>query len=195
MAANLHIEFDPDLHAYHVNGERWPSVTQVLDLAGEYAMIPRDVLARAAEFGTNVHTGCHLLDMGTLDWNTVDPALVGHLRSYERFLAESGAVVLASEVRLAHPTLKYAGTLDKLMLIDGVGSLVDIKSGSVVPRTVGMQTAAYAEACEGVKVRRRYALHLRADGYRLIPQKGIGDMTMFLSFLNVWKFINRMGDR
>jgi len=73
--------------------------------------------------------------------------------------------------------------------------VIDIKSTSVLPRTVGPQTAAYEaayyETTGGERTDRRYCLHLKPDGYNLVPLKdgaGIQDLTLFVSALNVHRW-------
>ncbi|HZO11964.1 MAG TPA: hypothetical protein VFB62_01860, partial [Polyangiaceae bacterium] len=170
LAADL--QFDAVEHRYTVAGERWPSVTEVLDPLLELDGIPRAVLKAAAAFGTHVHMACDLFDKGVLDEPALDPHLAPYLAAWKIFLRDTGAVVDASEVRVAHEKLRYAGTLDKAMHWKKRGRVrsvqLDIKSGEV-PRTVGPQTAAYAQA-HPFKFDERYVLQLRGDAsYRLTP--------------------------
>ena len=184
------LQFDEAAHAYTVGGVRWPSVTQVLDPINELDGIPRHVLDAAAAFGTNVHAACHLHNQGTLDEAALDPALAPYVEAWRRFLSDTGAIVIASEVRVAHPTLRYAGTLDTIAKIGGVRELVDIKSTAQIPRTVGPQTAAYAEARTEPRLRRR-VVQLRGDGsYVARRLDNRADFNTFVSCLNIWRFRN-----
>lgn len=192
------LTFDEASHTYRVGGAVWPSVTQVLDPLNTLDGIPWAVLEAAREFGTHVHQSCHLANVGTLDEDALDPALRPYLDGWRRFLRETGATVVHSELRVAHPTLRYAGTLDAVvrwprLLADTV---VDIKSGAV-PRTVGPQTAAYREAYTAVHGARslspvRYCVQLVGDGeYRLTKLTDPGDFNLFRSALNIHHWRNR----
>ncbi len=196
------LTFEASSHTYTLEGRRLPSVTQVLEAAlHEMAEIPEHLVKAAGEFGQHVHAACDLLDRNELDHEALDARLVPYVGAYSQFLLESRALVLASELRVHHPKLGYAGTLDRKVLFpDRAGhykrlpSVLDLKSASVVPRSVGPQTAAYREAdrASGNQVDDiRYCLHLRADGtYRLHRLEGPTDFVIFQSCLNVWSFKN-----
>ena len=185
------LEFDPDAHVYRLNGETLPGVTQCLEPYTGLEFVNWELLRRAAEFGTHVHAACHLFNEERLDWSSLDPPLVPYVQAWERFLDESGAVVVHSELRVASRRWKYAGTLDTIADWRRRRSLIDIKSGAV-PRTVGPQTAAYAEAFQemtGRRVERRYCVQLKANGtYRLVPLEEAADFSIFMSALNIHRW-------
>lgn len=185
------LQFDEASHTYRVSGEVWPSVTQVLDPLQMLEGIPRDILEAAAAFGTNVHAACHLDNMGALDEARLDERLRPYVEAWRKFQADTGAVILSSEQRVVHTRLRYAGTLDTICTIGSSRELVDIKSTAAIPRTVGPQTAAYAEALGEPRIKRR-VVQLRRDGtYRTERLTGRSDFNLFLSALNVHNFLNR----
>ena len=189
LAADL--QFDAETHRYTVGSERLPSVTEVLDPLLELDGIPKHVLKAAAEFGTHVHMATDLFDKGVLDEPALDPHLAPYLAAWKIFLRDTRAVVDASEVRVVHAKLRYAGTFDKAVHWKKRGvlrtALIDIKSGEV-PRTVGPQTAAYAEA-HPFKFAERYCLQLRGDAtYRLTRLTDPTDWSIFLSALNLHRW-------
>lgn len=185
------LEFIEDSHTYLLAGRRVPSVTEVLSLVESYANVPQDVLEAAARFGRHVHQACDMYDRGELDMTMLDPALAPCVKAYADFLRSSGAVVIASEQPVVHEELGYAGTPDKVVVMNGRVSVPDIKCTAVVPYTVGAQTAAYAKAYKqmhGGAEPSRFCLHLRHDGtWRLIQRKDMGDWSDFVSCLNVYK--------
>lgn len=187
------IAFSEARHEYRVNGRVVPSVTQVLSLLQDFGAVPAEVLARAAEFGSHVHQAVHLWNERQLDEGALDPALAPYLADWKAFLADTGAEVNQSELRLAHPILGYAGTLDSIVGMKGKNVLVDVKTG-VVPRTVGPQTAAYAELVQvrhkSFRVQRRLCVQLTGEGYRLHPCNDPADLAVFVSALNCWRFRN-----
>lgn len=183
-------------HVYRLDGKVVPGVTQVLNLISELEGIPRAVLAAAAEFGNHVHQATDLFDRCALDRSALDPKLVPYVNAWERFLDDSRCVILSSEAFVFHPVLRYAGQRDRRVLFpDSVGPhVLDIKTSEVVPRTVGPQTAAYRECdlSQGAQVaQRRYCVHLKGDGtYRLHRLENKADFSIFLSCLNIWKFLH-----
>jgi hypothetical protein len=188
------IGFDETRHEYKVGGRNIPSVTQVLSILQDFGDVPADVLARAAEFGSHVHEACALDNTGQLDEDALDPALLPYLAQWRRFLADIGGAVLASEKRVYHPGLNYAGTLDALVRIRGKVAVVDIKTG-IVPRTVGPQLAAYQAAYFASDenehaIRRRLCVQISGDDYRVHDCKNPADWSVFQSCLNVWRFKN-----
>lgn len=186
------IEFDKATHTYMVDGRRVPSVTQVLAPLEDYSMVPPDVLEAARLFGQHVHEACDLYNRGELDWTALDPALVPYVGAWRQFIEDTGAVVIASETRVAHAALGYAGTPDCVLAWGARTVVPDIKSTSVVPRTVGAQTAAYAKAyhsTHGGNAPSRYCIQLRPDGtYKTHPRRDPGDWSLFVSALNIHKF-------
>src|SRR5262245_51508384 len=120
----MKFEVDRDRHIYTLDGKRVPSVTTVLNLvtADELARIPPKTLEAARVFGTNVHAAVDLFNRGQLDEDTLDAPLVPYLDGWKKFLAESGAVVIASELAVYHPILRYAGTED--VVLDWGGRIV-----------------------------------------------------------------------
>lgn len=185
------IEFDPVEHAYTVEGRRVPSVTQILSVLDNWEWVPREAMELAAQFGTHVHEAAALLVRDQLDWDSLDDALVLPMRGLQKFLDESGAVVVQSEQRVYHPGLRYAGTLDVTLHWRGGMALADFKTGSAPPRSVGPQTWAYAEALAamgGPKIKRRYCIRLLGGDYKVDKLDDPRDGAIFTSCLNIYRF-------
>jgi hypothetical protein len=186
--------FDAEQHAYTLDGRSVPGVTQILGLLEDFEGVPWHLLEAARKFGQHVHAACALMVRDELDWGALDSALVPYVEAAKRFIEESGVVVRASELRVAHPALRYAGTLDLLGELRGL-CLFDFKSG-VFPRSVGPQTAAYAAAYQqetGIRVARRYCVQLNPalpNGYKVHALTNSADWNIFLSCLNIWNFKN-----
>lgn len=182
---NAVLGFDPATHRYTVNGQVWPSVTQILEIYDLYRGVPRNVLDAAAAFGNAVHEACHLDNQGRLDNASLDRYLQPYVQAWRAWQADTNAVIVASELRVVNHRLTYCGTLDAIARIGGVEHLVDIKTSVEIPPTVGAQTAAYAEARGTPRIRRR-VVQLRADGtYRSERLSDSADWNRFLSARNV----------
>lgn len=155
-------------HEYRYNGQRVPSVTQVLDATVvDLSMVDPDVLKAAQALGTAVHKVCEYHDLGTLDEASVHEKLQPYLQAYRKFLAECRPHWRLVERRVYHKAMGFAGTLDREGDLMGAAAILDIKSG-IQHFAVGLQTSAYAEglACEEPQRirRRRFGLYLKDDG-------------------------------
>lgn len=182
------LEFIEDTHTYLLEGKELPSVTRCTGLLCDYGSVPADVLRAACEFGTNVHKATELWDQGDLDEDALDPALEPWLEGWKKFLSESGFHVRNIESRVHSKKYGYAGTLDRDGILNGKMVILDIKTPTVVNPSTGPQTAAYQQAVEemtGEKIKGRYAVQLKANGYKLISYTDKNDFNTFLSCLNV----------
>lgn len=145
---------------------------------------------KAAQTGSDVHELCERIGRG--EDPRVHPDLVGFTDTYKRFIREFEVGFMEIEATAWSDTHNYAGTLDSIVIIDGETVILDIKTGaSGVWPDVALQLCAYARAdCllapNGERrplpqIDAAAALHLRPDGYSLIPIR-IGD-DVFETFL------------
>lgn len=195
----MKISFHAPTHTYDIDGVRVPSVTQVLAPQNDWSMVPAWQLEAAAALGRDVHTAVNLLARGVLDWESLDDALVPYVRGAERFLRESGGVVIAAEQVVGSKSLGVAGTLDLMMTWDNWLYLIDWKVSAAVPSTVGAQLAAYLQLYvetynNGRRLRRarRLCVRLGHDSYSTQRMDELnGDFQLFLSCLNTFKHRER----
>ena len=64
------VVFEPEHHTYNLNGKLLSGVTAIVKwlFPDTYKDIPEDVLMRAADYGTLIHSKCELADsMGIVD--------------------------------------------------------------------------------------------------------------------------------
>jgi ATP-dependent exoDNAse (exonuclease V) beta subunit len=194
---NSVVDFDKAAHRYSLSGRSIPSVTQILGSYTDLSRVSPDVLKRAQEFGTAVHTMTELHDLNRLDESSLDPALRPYLDAWIQFRGITGFCPLVVEERLycKKHGFEIAGTLDRVGDLRGELVLIDIKSGSSVFPTTALQTAAYAEAYRsttGSRIRRRFACRLDAGSFELIEFKDRSDWSTFLSMLQIhnWRMKN-----
>lgn len=136
-----------------------------------------------------MHFACQLHDEDDLDESSIEDDVAPYLAAYRRFLAETRASVIANERRVFDPIYRYAGTLDRVMAIDGARWLVDLKTSIATPIITGPQTAGYLRALADPTVTRRAALRLRPDGtYRLDALNDPNDWSVFLSALTLHRY-------
>jgi hypothetical protein len=143
--------------------------------------IPWEQRDSAAVRGTEVHHLAEKLSKG--DEVDVPDHLAGHVESCVRFLDEWRPAPVVTEVSVASRRWRYAGTLDLVAdLPDGRRALMDYKTSAsgIWPETA-LQLSAYRHAdfflgedgseipMSVLDINCAYAVHLRADGYDVIP--------------------------
>lgn len=181
--------FYEDGHRYNLDGRAVPSVTDVIRdnrLGGDFSHVAPDVLDRARQLGSAVHVALHYHDEGTLDEATVDPAVAPFLTAWRRFRAERQVAVVEMERRFADSMRRFAGTLDRILVVDGRRVVADIKTGAV--DGADYQTAAYAHlAGEPLSVR-RWAVQLHPERpvpYTVHPYRNLADWRIFRAALEL----------
>lgn len=181
------IEFDAEKHEYTWEGQKIPSVSDILaPLSAErYAEINPAVLQQAAARGTAVHEICEAMDYG-LD-PEIEPGLEGYAQAYSDFLRDYSPKWELIEQIVSYETIlgeapAYCGTVDRYGTIDGNPAILDIKTYASLNTdsmiSASCQTALYRAAIlssvpiedlHKAEETRRYLLHLKKDGsYRLV---------------------------
>ena len=163
------VVFDEATHCYTVDGEELPSVTHIcrflsVDVTAKASPWLRDI---AADRGSRVHAYTVVLDYGE-EPEDIDPDCEGYVLAYRRFLKDYKPEWAGIETVMGSVKLGYAGTCDRYGTVNGVSTVVDIKTGSTLNKVAVnsqlegydyllMETKQfYPEAC--------CVLHLRKDG-------------------------------
>lgn len=155
-------------HVYEVDGQRIPSVSEIMRFASRevYAGIDQWRLDNAADRGTRVHDATLAIDeSGSAD---VDADIAPYIEAYVGFLKKFHPRYIASELALADTRRWFAGRLDRCAIINRKCVLMDIKtSARIETRLVQAQLTAYAwlwERNRPEKLDELYVLHLMGDG-------------------------------
>ena len=193
------ISFDEPTHTYTVNGVRFPSVTEVVSVLRPESGARDDVLEYKRQIGKAVHKAIELMEAGTLDTDSLDPAIVPFVEAFRKFKAETGFTVLHSEMIVYSKKLRVAGTLDLTGMRGGKPQveLLDLKAVWTMGDETAIQTVGYAicyEELTGVKIDRRGGLQLLRDGtYRYFGYPDRNDRNVFLAALTIhnWKNLHR----
>lgn len=205
------LRFEENGHRYTWNGESVPSVTQVLHEWREVTVygkrffvhtingtvIEGEVMDVAAAFGTAIHHGAKLVLMDDLDWDSLDPVLVGPLREFEKWMDDYKVKPLHIEEPMYSEKHGVAGTPDIIGMVNGFRHLdiTDIKTG-LVSEMVGPQVAGYELIFrERERYRKpivRHELILPRDGspYRFNELTNSQDGAFFMSRLFQWQYLN-----
>lgn len=163
------LTFEERRHVYRLNGVEIPSVTTIMGPLSEqvYATVNDAVLRKAGARGTAVHNAIeNYVKFGIEDIAT---EYAGYFDAFLQWCKDHKVVPYASEVRLYHKALLYAGTADLLASVDKEDTLVDFKTTSSMSEMLcGVQLEAYKrahESHEGAgKLSKKAILHLSKNG-------------------------------
>jgi len=202
--------FDSEKHVYSINGRYLPGVSSILKNAGlvDFSGIPEDILERARVFGLAVHLATELEDLGTLDIETVDPAIIPYLEAWRNYKKDTGAIIepvslkileimespqkLSIEIPVYSEKWWFAGKFDRILTINGKRVMVDIKSSASVYPSMRIQLAGYKTAYEeitGEKINQRLIVQLLKDGaYKLSPCNDEVDVQVFYAAVQIYRF-------
>lgn len=172
-------------HEYTLGERKLPSVTRILKSAG--LVDDRFLTDAGAKRGSYAHKALEYYDLGELDEEALDPQLKPYLQAWKEFRADVPFEIISVEERVSHPTLLYAGTLDRrIQLITGQ-AVIDIKTGT--PQGWHpIQTAMYVMPF--IEPMRRYAVYLDDGGrYRMEEHKDRNDFIVAKACISLhhWK--------
>ena len=198
ITAFTELQFEEQTHTYTLCGTTLPSVTTVMWPLSHtyYGKIDVGVLAAAARRGSSVHNAIeNHLKFGIVD---VPPDKKGYFDAYLSWLENEKPKVEATEGRVYHRCLRYAGTAD-LICVMGGGSVacVDFKTSSqVVDMLARVQLEAYFKAfvSHGVELHGKCAVHLRIDGTYAVHNYGGNDneaWEVFCGLLQAHNYLER----
>jgi len=162
------LKFDEENHIYSYDDRRIPSVTQCLDLGG--ITDKRWYTQTARDRGSAVHKAAAMYDDGELDEATVDSMYVApYLGAYKAFLSDNKVDHLLIEKQFYYDEYEYAGTFDRLSLVNDRLYVIDFKTGNVEP-WARLQLTAYQLYVRsiGFKRAKRMCVQLKNNGmYRV----------------------------
>lgn len=174
------LTFNEEKHEYLLDGERLPSVTEILSPLQEesFAAINPAILQAAANRGTAVHEITEAMDYDLDYEDLISPELAPFADAYDEFLMDHEVEWLGVEMPV-HFFEQYAGTVDRFGYIDGIPAVLDIKtvqSPSIEQKvSVACQLYAYDRAIKACFEEMQsshmahYALYLKKDGsYKLL---------------------------
>lgn len=159
-------------HIYMVDGERIPCVSDLCRFLHKeiYKDAPVWQMEAAADRGTAVHKATELLDTtGTAE---ISSEYAPYLEAYASFLREHSVKWELVEHPDYHPGYRYAGTIDRYGKVDGIITLLDIKTTYTIYKPLcSASLNLYRMMLEARQkgVERLIILHLKKDGtYKLI---------------------------
>lgn len=157
--------FDEERHIYTFNGHPVPSVTELCaPLTSNKYSVGAAVVEAAARRGTAVHEYTRLYDLDMLP-DEVELEVLPYLRAYADFTRDYMPHWHFIEIPLF--SCAYAGTADRIGLIDGKPVIVDIKT------TASMDRAS------------KLALCCQLYGYSQLALKNFPDKYSYFKLLGV----------
>lgn len=210
----MRVDFNEEKHEYSVGGIKIPSVSEILAplSADRYRDLNPAVLQQAAARGTAIHEATQAIDYGAEP--EPNPDLDGYLAAYMAFLWEHEVEWSMIEQIVYYQRTEdelpiYAGTVDRYGLVDGVPTVVDIKTYASLTTdsqlAASCQTALYRDAMDQQCGRYmtlwdrvyRAILHLKKDGtYRLInldewdEKHGFNSRSTAWMLYGLWSSVN-----
>jgi hypothetical protein len=127
------------------------------------------------------------------------PAVLAGVEAFLAWEAEANPVYLSCERKVMSREHRFVGTLDLIAELDGVRTIVDIKTSNRVYAEHWLQLAAYqiaAEEEDGVEVAQRVILHLpKVPGKKAKAHASVEHETDREAFLAVRKVYRRIFNR
>lgn len=121
------LRFDPANHRYTVGGQRVISITQLLTVSGE--VDDSYFTVEGSERGTAVHKLAADYDMGAVDLATDGGVYRPYLLAYAKAMSLLPHEWSHIEEMFVSRPLRFAGTPDRVGIVRGAVSVLDIKTG------------------------------------------------------------------
>ena len=160
--------------------EAYPKGAQYYEWLKKHGQDADEIRDEAGRRGSVVHEATEVLDLGgKLDLMDADGspryklsewAMIGR---YVEFRRRFPATMHAVETKLADAGAGFAGTLDRLMTIDGITYLVDIKTSGSIWDSYWLQQAAYHEL-----------LHTTGAIAQMFPDGEVPEVKLAILWLN-----------
>ena len=182
------------INKYIINGK---SVTGVTTIIGHRAAKPllywygkngteecNRISNEAREFGEKVHNIIEAYIGGQKQTlNDKQSDILDNFKSVTK-----GWEWLESEKVLLNKEYMYGGTADAIALIDGVKTLVDIKSGNLYDGQESVQLAAYLACLPDVKQSKILHLDKEVNSWEVLDRETEGIFDVFLAFLKIYNY-------
>lgn len=187
------LTFESEKHIYQLNGETLPCVSDLCRFLHRelYKDAPAWKVEQAAIRGEAVHIAAQQLD--TCGKASIDSDFLPYLEAYLAFLTDHVVVWSMVEAPMYHPQEFYAGTIDRYGTVDGVNTLMDIKTTYTVQKPLcraQLNLYRLMLIAKGYTVDKMYILHLKKDGtYKLI--KFEEDIPLVTSLITLHKALQK----
>ena len=194
------LTFEEEGHVYMWDGRVVPSVTQAMKPITKL-WVSGDQLEFTRQQGQAIDAMIEFDVSGTLDEESLPAWMKPILASWRQFVDETGFTLIEAKPRLYHMQFGFAGEMDLVGTMSKIkrhnnyrfpqAAVIDIKR--TIPKTAGVQTAAYMElwnhSCDRPVIQRRFALSL--NPYRLVEYTDKADWNVFLACLTITRHLEK----
>lgn len=147
-------------------GEELPHITGLLEKSGWTDTTWMTDAGR--ERGTEVHRLTSLFDLDALDVSECRSPFRPYLLAHVKAVSALRPTMLAVEEALVHPTLRFGGRPDRIVKLNGLVGVWEVKSGAP-ERSHGVQLALQAILAElktklPAEAHARFACYLKSSG-------------------------------
>ena len=197
------LEFDEQKHEYNVLGTKLPSVTEIIGpLTYTKYRVDNAVVEQAAFRGSMIHALTAAYDRGDLDEDGEVAVDVGlYLMAWISFCHDYQPKWEYIEIPMA--TRTFAGTIDRVGVIDGKRVVVDIKTTSAMDRAnkiaLVTQLYGYSQLCAENDVQVDYdnsiGVQLKNDGKYSVIRTGAVSQKYQFNPAELWcqlRFLNTL---
>jgi len=190
------LTFEEREHVYKLRGIEIPSVTTLMKPLSEnvYQGIHQNVMANAASRGTAIHQAAeNYLLFGIEDITT---EYAPYFDAFKRWCDDYQPEVIATENRVYHKSMLFAGTSDLICKTRSGITLVDYKSTSSVNSMLCMvQLESYSRAwgTHGFEIDAQNILHLKKTGKYMVHNypKNPEAWAVMQSLITVRNYMNK----
>ena len=166
------IEFIEDGHIYLLDGVITPCVSDILHFIfpDKYKNVNKTILNKKAEYGSTIHKAIECLEQG-LKIPKLNYIQELSLEQYKKLKNEYNIEVLSQEQKIHYKDL-YCGTYDMEANVNGIHSLVDIKTTAELDYEYLSWQLSFYELAIGKRFKKLYCLWLpKKDLGRLVEIK------------------------
>lgn len=191
--------FDKNIHQYKIDNKEVFSVTQILTIAGlsDFSDVPEQRLKYARVRGEACHKATELKDKGILDYSTLDERISPYLNAWEEFKTNYNVHIKNIELPLGSIKYQFGGTIDRVAIVNGKLTIIDIKATATISPVVGIQLAGYQllwnENNPKNKAKNKYCVQLKKNGFKVEECKNKRDEQIFLSCLSLVNYKKERG--
>ena len=193
------LTFDDSTHTYYWDGEQVPGANEIAKSVG---LIDTTFMSvEGAERGKRRHKLLEDYERGEVDWADILPEDSHILVGWDEFKRDMEFQPISQELKVFHPDLWVAGTIDVIGKIQDTTFLVDFKTGSSLSPWYRLQLGIYAlayAATVGESIPRMGILHLRKakkEQYRFVPIESSYTLDMAHSLICTYHMTQGNWDR
>jgi len=190
-------------HIYHLNGVVIPGYSEIASAMGitNFSGISERVMEAARNFGSAGHYATRLWDEKRLDESTLSAPLIPCLEEYKNFLIDFKVEIIPGYIEkpICSTIYRYGVTPDRVCVINGELSILELKFVESMSKATELQTAAQKLAAEEfykIKIKRRYGLQIPQKGKaKIYPYTNKSDEQTWIAALSLYNWRVKNGNK